>query len=344
MRPLLHPSLVNGRFGDPILFLETLFEKRAILFDLGDIGALPPRKIQRIEHIFVSHTHIDHFVGFDRLLRILVGRKKTICLYGPFGFVEHVHHKLQAYQWNLVDRYGCDLIFLVTEINASFETRTARFRLKTGFACEELSHGHAETGVIYSEPSYQVSTAVVEHRIPCLAYAIKEAEHVNIRKNRLAATELPVGPWLHELKQAVIEKRADDHLIHIGGPSQGDTVREMPLGALREVLTVTPGQKIVYVTDAADTPANRDVIVQLAYEADVLFIEAKFSEADAELAAERAHLTTTAAGQLARAARVRHVEPFHFSLRYQGLQDEMLAEVTAAFTRAKRGDALDEES
>ena len=33
MRPLLHPSLVNGRSGDPALYIETLFEKRAILFE-----------------------------------------------------------------------------------------------------------------------------------------------------------------------------------------------------------------------------------------------------------------------------------------------------------------------
>jgi len=66
MRPLLHPTLVNGRSGDPALYIETLFEKRAILFDLGDISNLPPRKIQRLEHIFVSHTHIGHFIGFDQ--------------------------------------------------------------------------------------------------------------------------------------------------------------------------------------------------------------------------------------------------------------------------------------
>lgn len=45
MRPLLHPTLVNGRFGDPALYIETLFEKRAIMFDLGDISNLSPRKI-----------------------------------------------------------------------------------------------------------------------------------------------------------------------------------------------------------------------------------------------------------------------------------------------------------
>ena len=96
--------LINGRTGDPALYIETLFEQRAILFDLGDITSLSPRKIRRLEHVFVSHAHIDHFFGFDRLLRVLVGRDKQINLYGPAGFVGRVHHKLQAYLWNLVDR------------------------------------------------------------------------------------------------------------------------------------------------------------------------------------------------------------------------------------------------
>ena len=80
MRPLLHSTLVNGRSGDPALYIETLIEKRTILFDLGDITALPPRKVQRFEQVFVSHAHIDHFVDFDRMLRLLVGRAKKISL------------------------------------------------------------------------------------------------------------------------------------------------------------------------------------------------------------------------------------------------------------------------
>ena len=82
MRPLLHACLLNGREGDPALYIETLFEKHAILFDLGDLSNLPPRKIHRLEHIFVSHTHIDHFIGFDRLLRVLAGRQKTLTFMG----------------------------------------------------------------------------------------------------------------------------------------------------------------------------------------------------------------------------------------------------------------------
>ena len=144
MRPLLHASLVNGRFGDPALYIESLFEKHAILLDLGDIAALPPRKINRIEQVFVSHAHIDHFVGFDLLLRALVGREKTVHLFGPVGFIDRVGHKLQAYQWNLVDRFLFDLCFAVAEIDANGIANTARFRLKNAFVKEPLDPWQVE--------------------------------------------------------------------------------------------------------------------------------------------------------------------------------------------------------
>jgi ribonuclease Z len=63
----------------------------------------------------------------------------------------------------------------------------------------------------------------------------------------------------------------------------------------------------------------------------LLFIEAAFAQADTALAAERAHLTTAVAGSLAREARVRRVEPFHFSPRYSGQEALMLDEVMTAF-------------
>lgn len=331
MRPLLHASLVNGRYGDPALYVETLFEKHAILFDLGDITALPSRKIHRIEHVFVSHTHIDHFIGFDLLLRVLVGREKVVRLFGPSGFIDRVRHKLQAYQWNLVDRFSCDLVFVVTEVEASSASRRMRFRLKNGFADELLEPGVPIEGAIHSEPSFHVTAAVVEHRMPCLAFALQEKAHVNIWKSRLAERGLPVGPWLRELKRAVIEGLPDDHMIDISQPEPLPDVT-MPLGALRSVLTITPGQKIGYVTDAADTPSNRRAIVDLVHGADLLFIEAAFAAADTALATERAHLTTRAAGEIARAAGVRRVEPFHFSPRYEGEEERMMAEVMTAFS------------
>lgn len=333
MRPLLHPFLVNGRSGDPTLYVETLFEKGAIMFDLGDISNLPPRKILRLEHVFVSHAHIDHFFGFDRLLRFLVGRDKVVRLYGPAGFIGQVHHKLAAYRWNLVDRFAADLIFVVAEVEPDLMVRTAQLRLKSGFAVEPLDVGSLADGLLHAEFNFQVSTAVLEHRTPCLAFAAQETAHVNVWKNRLSELGLPVGPWLRALKRALLEERPDDYPIEVGANSKAP--KTTPLGALRATATVTPGQKIGYVTDVADTQANRQGIVRLVLNADLLFIEAPFAEADAALAADRAHLTTIAAGSIARAAAVRRVEPFHFSPRYDGEEARLMGEVLAAFAGSK---------
>jgi ribonuclease Z len=331
MRPLLHPTLVNGRSGDPALYIETLFEKRAILLDLGDIAALAPRKILRLEQVFVSHAHIDHFVGFDRLLRLNVGREKEMSLFGPAGFIDRVGHKLHGYSWNLAESYPCDLVFVVTEIDTALATRTVRFRLKRTFAAEELGRGRLADGTVHGESTFRVATAVLDHGIPVLGFALEEAAHVNVWKNRLAERQLPVGPWLSALKRAVVEGRPDDFPIAVAAACGGEAPRDLPLAALRGLVTVTPGQKIAYVTDVADTAANRATIVRLARGADVLFIEAAFAKADPALAAARAHLTTAAAGEIARAAGAKRVEPFHFSTRYAGEDDRMMAEVQAAF-------------
>ncbi|WP_407175852.1 MBL fold metallo-hydrolase [Bradyrhizobium sp. STM 3562] len=330
MRPLFHPSLVNGRYGDPTVYVDTLFEKRSVLFDIGDIATLAPRKIQRVDQIFVSHAHIDHFVGFDHLLRLSVGREKTVRLYGPSGFTERVYHKLQGYRWDLVDTYETDLVFIVSEFTPPHAISATQFRLKTGFAAEPVAACAACHDALHSEPTFRVSAAVLEHHTACLGFALQEAAHINIWKNRLQERGLPVGAWLKSLKRAVAEDRPDDHLIGIDGPA-GSDARLEPLGALRDVLTVTPGQKIGYVTDVADTPANRAAIIALVENADILFIEAAFAQGDVALARQRAHLTTTAAGEIARQAKVRRIEPFHFSPRYAGEEEQMLNEVMTAF-------------
>lgn len=111
---------------------------------------------------------------------------------------------------------------------------------------------------------------------------------------------------------------------------------KMQLGALRNVYRVAPGRKIGHVTDIADTADNRRGVIQLIGGADILFIEAPFAGADRALAAERAHLTAVAAGEIARAAKVRHVEPFHFSARYAGQEQGVAAEVAEAFAGVGR--------
>jgi ribonuclease Z len=325
MRPTLHPRLVNGRFGDPGLFVEQLHRRRALLFDLGDLSPLSVRDLLRVSHVFVTHTHIDHFIGFDLLLRVNVGRDKSIELVGPPGIAEQVGSKLGGYRWDLVDRYQADLVFQVTELHPGGRTLAARFRLKRAFAREDLDQGQARDGLVAQVDGLRVRAALLEHHGPCLGYAVDEPAHVNVCRNRVEARGLPAGPWLQGLKQAVLQGRPDDWPVDLpDGP--------LPLGELRELVSVAPGQKIAYVTDVADTSANRGAIADLARGADIFFLEACFSAADSAQARARAHLTTTATGEIGRAAGARRLEPFHFSPRYEGEEERMLGEVEAAFS------------
>jgi ribonuclease Z len=331
MRPIFQPRLVNGPCGDPALFVDLLFERRALLFDLGDLAALPPRKLLRTSHVFVSHTHMDHFVGFDRLLRICLGRDRPLALYGPERFIDQVGHKLAAFTWNLVENYAVDLDLTVHEVTADGWLRRAIFNSRERFARHDQEPLPLEGGRLLAEPAFEVRCAVLDHKTPCLAFALQEAMHVNVWRNRLVDLDVEPGPWLREAKRAILAGAPDETIIAARATGNvGD--RPIRLGTLRaHALQIVPGQKLAYVTDVAHHAENAQRIVGLADKADLLFIECTFRDADAADAARKYHLTARQAGAIAAAARVAVLVPFLFSPRYGDQLAEIRAEAQAAF-------------
>jgi ribonuclease Z len=334
MTPIFHPLQVNDPFGDPLVYVDFLFERRALLFDLGDLAPIPARKILRLTHIFVSHTHMDHFSGFDHVLRLCLGRERALSLYGPPGFVGQVAHKLSAYSWNLVQNYPTDFTLIANELCEPGVLKRARFRCRTRFTREDLEDQAITGGVVLDEEDFFVRAVQLDHEIPSLAFALEEKLHLNVWKNRLVELGLPTGPWLRALKQRVRRGEPDATPITISWHDHaGVHERTLALGQLRnDVLQVAPGQKITYVVDVVYHEENARRIVDLARGADTLFIESVFLHRDAERAASRFHLTARQAGRLARAAGVARLEPLHFSPRYSDEPDALRDVAKAAFS------------
>lgn len=339
MPPLFNPRLVNDPAGDPGLFVPFFYEKRALLIDAGDLSTLSARDILKITHVFITHTHMDHFIGFDRILRICLGRNKVLHTFGPEGFIEKMAARLSAYTWNLVENYQNPLRITATEIRRN-ELVSCIFDCSSRFVPQNYATRRLQSRTIHTEPAFSVDAAILDHDIACIGYAIKERFSVNIRKEILQEMGFAPGPWLYAFKQALYAESDPESLFEI--PRQYAPKNAQTRFSLQELTdrlaVVTKGHKIAYITDAAGHAQNTEKMISLARDADHLFIEAAFLDEDRGLARRKKHLTAAAAGRIAARAGARRFTLFHFSPRYSGKRDRVEQEARNAWKTAGTGE------
>lgn len=331
MVPSFLPRLVNGPFEDPALFVPFRYQQRAMLFDLGDIASLPARDILKITHIFISHTHMDHFVGFDRLLRIFLGRDKDLFLCGPQGFLANLEGKLAGYCWNLVKNYQNRFILRAIELHPN-RAIVKSYPCRSGFTAHGTVREIPFEGVALAEPELTVHAVHLDHGIPVLGFCLHERFHINIMKRQLEKFELSPGPWLKRFKAMLYGGADPQTTLRIPSSDQPGLELRFSLADLQSAIArITPGQSLAYVADAAGTGENLKKIQGLAANVDQLFIEAAFSDAHRDIARRKRHLTARQAGELARSCRVKQYHLFHYSPRYADCPDMLEAEAQKAF-------------
>ena len=309
--------------------VEFLCGKRGVLFDLGDLSSMTNGELLKISHVFISHTHIDHFIGFDHFLRVIFGRGKTIHLYGPENFITNVAGKLAGFTWNLADCYSESVTLEVTEVHESHLVKV-KFKAIDRFKKSDEKEIPFEDGILVDEDKFVVRTAILEHRIPCLGFSLEEKNHVNICKDRLGKMCYRSGPWLNDLKKYVCEGKSDEYLLEV--PSMEKGSQKKTLGQLKEELVlISPGQKISYVVDTVYNDANKNCIIDLARGSDILFCESPFLAEEEVRGQERCHLTSRQAGIIAREAEVKKLNVFHFSGRHTFHTEQIIQEAEEAF-------------
>jgi ribonuclease Z len=173
-----------------------------------------------------------------------------------------------------------------------------------------------QPGKIYEDKEYIVSCGALKHRVPAFGYRIVEKDRAGrFDVEKAKALGIPSGPIYGQLKQGKTVTLPDGRII-----------RGAELCAPPEA-----GRKIAYCTDTV----FYEGAVELAQNVDLLIHEATFAHADAELAYQRLHSTSTMAAQTALFAQAKHLLMTHFSPRYSPgnaiLLEDLLREARAIF-------------
>jgi ribonuclease Z len=143
--------------------------ERLFLIDCAEGTQLQLRKyhirIQRIQHIFISHLHGDHFFGLIGLISTmhLLGRNKDLHVYGPQQLEDILNIQLEASQTELV------YPFHFHPINPQ------------------------ENNLIYEDEKLTISTIPLNHRIPTCGFLFREKQgNRKLNKEVISKINIPV--------------------------------------------------------------------------------------------------------------------------------------------------------
>ncbi|TSD66651.1 ribonuclease Z [Inquilinus sp. KBS0705] len=147
-------------------------------------------KAARIDHIFISHLHGDHYLGLVGLLSSmhLNGRKKTLKVFGPPQLKEIVDLQLKYSQTTL--NYPLEFIFTDAD----------------------------NTGVILENQDIFVETVPLDHRIPCTGFLFRQKKRLRkIIKEKVELLNIPISFY-----SAL--KKGHDYVAEDGGVVKNDTL------------------------------------------------------------------------------------------------------------------------
>ena len=311
----LEPTFFSGLLDDPVLLLHIRPLGRGALVDCGQIHHLAKRILRSVDVLFVTHAHMDHFMGMDTFIRNVHVSPRTIELFGPPGIAARLEHKLAAYVWNLTEDYWCS--FRVREIS---ERAISTFFLPgpQGFPCRKEGECPRTGRTIYRNDFMTVEAELGDHKIPALIFRFTENPSFQVDEQKIDKAGLARGPWLKELKKLFFLGRLGGEMLSVlrqRGDSRVESLEDA--GAVyRLIRKEQKPASIGYVTDIGFTEENHAKVLDLLGGVTLLICECSYLEEEREKARLSYHLCTSDVNLLLRELRPSCFIPMHLSKLY----------------------------
>ncbi len=278
--------------------------------ECGDASGLTVKECQNTEAIFISHTHIDHFINFDFILRHQIGIGRRIIICGPEGITQQVQSKIKGYQWNLIEENS--ITYEIREIKKNGQVEIAEIN-PPHWEIIALENKHPDT--LYKNEKFTVDFAILDHKTDSIAYLFKEDDTVKID---ISKSEFKGGQWVRELKNAY-EEGNESSLIKIED-------QDFKAEELFFMLETKKGDSLGVIMDHAAHPANHAKIKSLFQDCNQAFIECFYKAEDKEFAQLNYHSYSEESAKIMKACNVQKAIPVHFSRKYKEEEVKVLLE------------------
>ncbi|WP_299619140.1 peptidase [uncultured Tenacibaculum sp.] len=290
------------------------------LCDCGEASGLTVKEIQNVKAVFISHTHIDHFINFDAIIRHQIGTEEHVIICGPKGIAAQVQSKLQGYTWNLINEGA--ITYEVRELLSEnyyevYELKPAKWEL------EKVKK--VTNNFIFEDKDFHISCVMLDHKIQTVAYRFQEREKVKID---IKNTNFKPGKWVKELKEA-FESDVKEKEIRI----EDENYKAEDLFYL---LKIEKGDSLGIIMDHAASEENHIKIKTHFSGCKNVYIESFYLNEDKDLAEKNFHSYAAKSGEIMKRSEIENPIPVHFSRKYKEEQrNQLQKEFYTAFQETK---------
>jgi len=281
-----------------------------LICECGDASGLTVKECQNTEAIFISHTHIDHFINFDFILRHQIGIGRRIIICGPEGITQQVQSKIKGYQWNLIEENS--ITYEIREIKKDGHIEIAEIN-PPHWEIKTLENKNPDT--LYKNERFSVDFVILDHKTDSIAYLFQEEDTVKID---LSKSEFKGGIWVRELKTAY-EQGNETALIKIEN-------KDYPAAELFYMLETKKGDSLGVIMDHAANEANHKKIQSIFQDCNQAFIECFYKAEDKEFAKLNFHSYSEESAKIMKICNIKKATPVHFSRKYKEEEVKVLME------------------